>query len=161
MGIRYLRMWMETTFVVTMIMLLKSWIFPFFIYIWFPTNDLSSLMLEWTVLMVGMITCFIYLGLGSSAKYVHQLSIMESFFLFLLIHVPLFLLGFSGWSEIHLVWQNLIGDLFALFAPEQMISEIQLFFIYLLFFLMGRIIQVKDQEPEEKEKQAYLRQVGK
>jgi hypothetical protein len=61
MVMRWGRFGFEVAFVLSMMILLKEWIFPFFISIWFPTNELSAWMYDWTVIMVGIITFFIYL----------------------------------------------------------------------------------------------------
>lgn len=136
----------EACFVLVSITLLKIWVFPFFISIWFPTNDLSSLMLEWTLIMVGIITCFIYIGLGSSAKFSHHLSLSEAIICFIIIHSPLF---FADLLEIKTWWENMIGDLLALFFPKQSLSMGLLFFIYFSLFLLGRGVQVKESRDHQ------------
>ncbi|TCS93380.1 hypothetical protein [Hazenella coriacea] len=148
---RYWRWWIEATFVLISITLLKIWVFPFFISIWFPTNDLSSLMLEWTLIMVGIITCFIYIGLGSSAKFSHRLSLSEAIICFFIIHIPLLLPEWAGMLEIKTGWKNMIGDLFALFFPKQSLPLGLMFSIYFSLFLFGRGIQVQETYDQERD----------
>ncbi|EGK13947.1 hypothetical protein HMPREF9374_0480 [Desmospora sp. 8437] len=81
----------EMVFVLASVIWLKEWVFPFFISQWFPQADTASQMLEWILLVIGVITCFIYVGLGSSAWNHHGLKAGPSLGVFLVIHLPLLL----------------------------------------------------------------------
>ncbi|MBA4496056.1 hypothetical protein ACFO25_16655 [Paenactinomyces guangxiensis] len=146
MDLRYWRLGLETLFVISVIIILKMWVFPFFISIWFPTDDLSALMQEWTVLIVGMITCFVYLGLGSSAKHVYQFSAIRAAALFFIIHLQWLLPVFFLFNDIITVWLRLIGDFVSLFSPGQSFSYPYFVIVYLGLFLLGRGIRVKDEK---------------
>lgn len=141
MDLRLWRLGIEMLFVLSAIIVLKIWVFPFFISIWFPTDDLAAMLQEWTVIMVGIITCFIYLGLGSSAKHVYQLSKREAAAVFLAVHLPVLWPG-----KLYETWVDLFGDLVRLF-----LSQFTFYGAYFLLasfglFLLGRGIRVRDQE---------------
>ncbi|MFC4078075.1 hypothetical protein [Salinithrix halophila] len=145
----------EAGFVIGAVIALKEWIFPFFIWRFFPTGDLAALMLEWMMIMVSVITCVIYLGLGSSARHLHGLSLNRSVFLFLSSHLPLILLcspisrQIPFLSPVHEAakdWGGLIGDGLQLFHP---LLEWDLPLLpggmALVLFLTGRFVQVVDE----------------
>jgi hypothetical protein len=146
-AIRWGRFSLEVAFVISMLIILKGWVFPFFISIWFPTNELSAWMYDWTVIIVGIITCFIYCGFGSSARYHYQFSLLEGILLFLCLH--LFLL-FGMFGEFSRQWSHLLGDLLALFVPASHVEGWQFLLIYLLFFLVGKRVQIDEKETEER-----------
>ncbi len=111
----------EMVFVLASVILLKEWVFPFFISQWFPQADTASQMLEWILLVIGVITCFIYIGLGSSAWNHHGLKVGPSLAVFLAVHFPLLLPALSTVPGIVFtdVWSGLIGDGLRLFNPAR------------------------------------------
>ncbi|SEN28339.1 hypothetical protein [Lihuaxuella thermophila] len=142
MDLRWWRLGMEMLFVLSAIIVLKIWVFPFFISIWFPADDLAAMLQEWTVIMVGIITCFIYLGLGSSAKHVYQLSKREAAAVFLTVHFPVVL-----WAgELYETWVGLIKDLVQLFLSPSSLYGIYFLTACFALFLLGRGIRVKDEQ---------------
>ncbi len=151
----YLRLGCEAIFVLKAIIILKSWIFPFFISIWFPIDDLSSQMIHWTVLMVGVVICFLYLGLGSLSKFGYDLTTWDAFCFFLFFHLPFFL-PFSFMQEAKEIWLRLFGDFLSLFLAQVpfSISPNGIVFFYFLLFFLGRKIQVLEQSAERVEKEA-------
>jgi hypothetical protein len=155
MAMRWGRFSLEVAFVLSMMVIFKGWVFPFFISIWFPTHELSSWMYDWTVIIVGIITCFIYFGFGSSAKYHYQFSLLEGVILFLCLHLFMLFEIFGAFSR---QWSHLLGDLIALFFPASPMEEWQLLFIYFFFFLIGQRVQIHEKETEEK---SYLFVRGK
>jgi hypothetical protein len=149
----YLRLGCEAIFVLKAIIILKSWIFPFFISIWFPIDDLSSQMIHWTVLMVGVVTCFLYLGLGSLSKFGYHFTSRDALFFFTFFHLPFFL-PISFMKEAKETWLSLFGDFLSLFFAQVPFSVSQngIFFFYLLLFFLGRKVQVMEEESEIVEK---------
>ncbi|SFJ58646.1 hypothetical protein [Thermoflavimicrobium dichotomicum] len=142
----YIWLGIEAFFVLMAMILLKIWIFPFFISIWFPTGDLSSQMFTWTMLIMAVMTCFIYLGLGSQAKYLYRLSHSEAIFFFLLFHL-LFYLPNPYLESVQIHWLRLGGDLIFLFSLQPVPFSLQwVVFFYLLFFQIGRSIQVLENQ---------------
>ncbi|MFD1426088.1 hypothetical protein JOD24_002895 [Kroppenstedtia sanguinis] len=141
----------EMIFVLVSVILLKEWVFPFFISQWFPQADIASQMLEWILLVIGVITCFIYVGLGSSAWNHHGLKAGSSLGVFLMIHLPL-LVPIVG-SEVPGMaftdaWSGLIGDGLRLFHPARWtFHPVTLGGIACLLFLLGRKIRVTERKP--------------
>lgn len=142
MDLRLWRLGIEMLFVLSAIIVLKIWVFPFFISIWFPTDDLAAMLQEWTAIMVGIITCFIYLGLGSSAKHVYQLSKREAAAVFLAVHLP----GILWPKELYGAWVGLLEDLVRLFLSQSAFYGIDFLIICFGLFLLGRGIRVRDEE---------------
>lgn len=147
------RLALEMTFVLGTAFILKEWFFPFIIWSWFQTTDLAATLLEWTSIMSGVISYFIYVGLGSSAKYGYGLRPQESFFIFLAFHFPLWL-GFlsyggqpipffpflaAGWYSLTTEWLHLFTSASLLHHPAMT--------VLLSFFLFsfGHLIQVTEQ----------------
>jgi hypothetical protein len=136
------RIWsflLEGWFVLGVLILLKRWIFPFFLQIWFPVGDTASLLAEWTAIMVGCVALAVYIGLGSSAKDRHQFTLFQSLVSFALLHSVLFI------PSLFLEWHRLINDLFALFRFPLREHPI-LFLLPLLFFVLGRTLQMQERE---------------
>lgn len=139
----------EMVFVLASVILLKEWVFPFFISQWFPQADTASQMLEWILLVIGVITCFIYIGLGSSAWNHHGLKVGPSLAVFLAVHFPLLLPALSIVPGIVFtdVWSGLIGDGLRLFNPARWtFHPVTLGGLTCLLFLLGRRIRVTEGE---------------
>jgi hypothetical protein len=147
MVMRWGRFSVEVAFVISMITVLKGWVFPFFISIWFPTNELSSRMYDWTAIVVGMITCFIYFSFGSVTKYEYHFSWLEGILFFSFLH---FFMIFEVFGEFSRQWGHLFGDLITLFIPFVHLEGLQLFFIYLFFFLLGKGVRIREKEIKER-----------
>ncbi|MFD1395024.1 hypothetical protein ACFQ49_00420 [Kroppenstedtia eburnea] len=141
----------EMVFVLASVIWLKEWVFPFFISQWFPQADTASQMLEWILLVIGVITCFIYVGLGSSAWNHHGLKAGPSLGVFLVIHLPLLLpvaLSAVPGTAFTDAWSGLIGDGLRLFNPARWtFHPVTLGVITCLLFLLGRRIRVTEREP--------------
>lgn len=145
----------EMIFVLASVMMLKEWVFPFFVWRLFPTGDLAAQMLEWMMIMVGVITCFIYLGLGSSSKYFLHLSGKEGVYVFCLVHLPFPLIEWSGlnavpglvWLDsVGQSWSGLIGDGMKLFIPMSWAHSAGWLTLFTLFlFIVGRRLKVEDE----------------
>lgn len=135
---RFFNWALEASFVISTLLLLKLWVFPFFIHLWFQGVEPIP---EWTMLIFAVVSCVIYIGLGSSAKYIYGLPWIGALFGVIALHVPLF---FS--KEALAVWQGLLFDGLSLFLPKQTLSSLLLSSIYLGFFLLGRGVFVKEKE---------------
>lgn len=150
LSLRYGRFLSEILFVITMLMLLKSWLFPLFISIWFPADDHSSYILEWVDVMMGLFSVFIYIGFGSIAKHIYHLSVKEAAFLFLCFHLPLFIPKFPFLTY----WEALLSDALNLFHSPLSLHTWQLFFLYYFLYSVGRMVHVvehKHSEPRRKQ----------
>lgn len=149
----------EITFILVVVLLLKEWVFPWLIWLWFPTGDDAARMLEWMVIMVGVITLFAYAGFGSVSAHGYQLSGIEATVTWFLIHLPLAVIFFSPlrtipWlNDIFHAWNGLIGDGLRLFIPELPLETGLIPLICLLFFWMGRSIRVLEKPEQSQEKQ--------
>jgi hypothetical protein len=130
---------LEGWFVFGVLIALKRWVFPFFLQIWFPVGDTASMLAEWTAIMVGCVALVAYIGLGTSAKSLHQLSMNQSIVAFALLHLVLLI------PSVFLEWNWLIGDLFALFRFPLKENPV-LFLFPLLLFLFGRLLQTQMKE---------------
>lgn len=153
----------EMVFVLTWVMMLKEWVFPFFITRWFPAADTASRMLEWILIVISVITCLIYVGLGSSARNHHGLGAASSLMVFLAIHLPLllpdFLLAFS-WIGLADAWWGLVGDGLQLFTPARWtFHPFTLGMVTCLLFLFGRRVKVVERKPEELRRIQSVRKV--
>lgn len=145
----------EMVFVLASVMVLKEWVFPFFIWRLFPTGDMAAQMLEWMMIIVSVITCFIYLGLGSSSKHFLHLTRKEGVYVFCLLHLPFPLMEWSGlnavpgsvWLDsIGQSWSGLIGDGMKLFIPLSWIHSAGWLTLFTLFlFMVGRRLKVEDE----------------
>lgn len=163
MDVRIIRFTIEFYFVIICLYILKTWVFPFLISIWFPVSELSEMLSEWTLLMVGVISVFIYLGLGSAAKWSYGLSWKESSILFFLYHLPLFLIPVPQVRMIAEDWTQLLGELFILFGWDFGGYEALIMVLMFFVFLVGRIIRLRDREDlisgiEMKNKKGVFRQ---
>ena len=143
------RFCLEFLIVIGLVMALKIWFFPLLISFWFPARLVADHLMEWTVLIIGVMMMFIYLGLGSSAKQSHGLSLWQATAVFLGLHLLFFIQTVSVIDLFYLYWKDLIGDLLALFFPKQTIHDWHLVIISFILFLAGRGIQVKEEKPEE------------
>ncbi|WP_142504240.1 hypothetical protein [Melghirimyces algeriensis] len=147
---------LEMVFVPVIIMMLKEWVYPFFIWKWFPVADTASTVLEWVLIVVTVIGCFAYIGFGSSARHIYKLSLPSSIGIYLVIHLPLVLpviLMEAGWSvpslwkDLSLLWWGLIGDGIRLFTPDRWVFHpLTLCFLTALLFLCGRNVYVEEEE---------------
>lgn len=149
----YSRFWLESAFVIINLILLKVWVFPFFISIWFPTNDLASMMLEWTVIMVGIVTLFLYFSLGSIAKHIYHFRSNEASLLLAILHLPLF---FPVLGVISDEWNRLLTDLFSLFSLDLLEWPSSQIWICWGLFLLGRRVVLVDQK-EQKRKRLQMK----
>lgn len=147
---RIWRFTLEFFFVLICIFILKIWVFPFFISIWFPISDLTELLHEWTLLMVGVITLFVYIGLGSTAKWNFHLSWKEASLLFFLYHLPLFILPWEWVQQIKLNWIHLVGELFILFGWKEFGASFTILTTVWVMFLLGRMMKIKEKEDQGK-----------
>lgn len=142
----------EMVFVLASVMMLKEWVFPFFIAQWFPVADTASQMLEWILIVVGVITCFIYMGLGSSARNHHGLGAASSLAVFSAIHLPLLLpdvLSALPWTGLSDAWWGLIGDGLRLFTPDRWtFHPFTLGMMACMLFLFGRRVKVVERESQ-------------
>lgn len=155
----------EMIFTLGSAFVLKEWIFPFIIWQWFFPSDLAATLLEWTVIMTGVICCFIYLGLGSSSRYAYGLRYSESFFVLLVVHLPLGLgllplfkdqpipiLEFlaAGWQSLTMEWLKLLT------SSPLLDSPVIAWLFCTLLFALGRLVQVKEtnvtESPRKKRK---------
>ncbi|MBA4543152.1 MULTISPECIES: hypothetical protein [Thermoactinomyces] len=145
---RYRRIGAEIFLTVAVVISLKQWFFPFLISLWFHDSLIADMVTEWTVLIVGAFTFFIYLGLGSSAKHVHHLPMRQSILGFVIFHLPLLLENAPLVQSFCRDWKNLLGDLLVLFFPWHFFSSLEIFMVYLLLFLFGRVIKITDLDEE-------------
>jgi hypothetical protein len=143
------RFCLEFLIVIGLVMALKIWFFPLLISFWFPARLVADHLMEWTVLIIGVMMMFIYLGLGSSGKQTHGLSLWQATAVFSGLHLLFFIQTVSVIDQFYLYWKDLIGDLLALFFPKQTIHDWHLVIIYFILFLAGRGIQVKEEKTEE------------
>ncbi|SDW59424.1 hypothetical protein SAMN05444487_104218 [Marininema mesophilum] len=142
----------EIGFVLTTVIVLKEWVFPYFIWRFFPTGDMAARMGEWMMIIVGVITCIIYLGLGSTSRQLYRLSVIEAIQVFALIHLPLLIVGWLNLPTTQLftliqgggeAWSRLIGDGIRLFEPSLSLNLMLLSeWIALILFLCGRNLRV-------------------
>ncbi|OYD09709.1 hypothetical protein [Paludifilum halophilum] len=140
----------EMIFVLTVITVLKEWIFPFYIWRFFPSGDLAALMLEWMMILVSVMTCFIYLGLGSTAKHIYGLRRREGWMVFAAVHIPLFLTGFIPFlpSSVFAIWYGLVGDGVQLFTQTSwLIHPGTIILLLCVLFLTGRGLKVVEEKP--------------
>ncbi|SFS94637.1 hypothetical protein [Marininema halotolerans] len=145
----------EIGFVLAMVLILKEWVFPYFIWRFFPTGDMAAKMGEWMVIIVGVILCVIYLGLGSTSRQIYQLSLTQALQVFALIHLPLWLIGglpltlmkpLTWIQEAGKAWSRLIGDGLRLFDPSLSIDLMFLSaWVALCLFLCGRNLRVSEE----------------
>lgn len=158
------RLGVEMTFVLSTAFILKEWFFPFIIWSWFQTTDLASTLLEWTAIMSGIVSWFIYLGLGSSAKYGYGLRFRDSFFVFLTLHLPLWM-GFISYGDqpipiLHLFsngWYSLTTEWLHLFLSSSLIDHPAIpWLLSFSLFALGHLIQITEKRmlnrSEEKRK---------
>ncbi len=136
----------EFLFVIGSVILLKNWVFPLLISFWFPPRLAAEQFLEWTMVIVGTMMVFIYLGLGSSSKQVYRLSLLQAVGVFSGLHLLFFISTFSFVDKIYMYWEYLIRDFFSLFFPRQTFYTWQFVIVYLFLYLAGRTIQVKDEK---------------
>jgi hypothetical protein len=149
---RYRRIGAEIFLIVAVVISLKRWFFPFLISLWFHDSLIAEMITEWTVLIVGAFTFFIYLGLGSSAKHVHHFNMLKSIFGFAIFHFPLLLENLPPIQSFCHDWKNLLGDFLILFFPSHFFSSFEIFIIYLILFLLGRGIKITDFDQENAER---------
>lgn len=151
----------EMLFVLSAVGCLKEWVFPFFIWQWFPSADTASQMLEWVFIVVGVMTLFIYIALGSSAKNSYGLTTVSSLGVYLAIHLPLLLVAPTGgnpsaalwWQKLSVSWWGLIGEGVELFVPARwMFHPYTIFLLAGGLFLLGRWVRVVDEENREEAK---------
>lgn len=147
------RLGIEMTFVLSAAFILKEWFFPFIIWFWFQTTDLASTLLEWTAIMCGVVSWFIYLGLGSSAKYGYKLRLRDSFFVFLTFHLPLWI-GFISYGDqpipiLHLFangWYRLTTEWLHLFFSTPLIDHPTIpWLLSFSLFIVGHLIQITEK----------------
>lgn len=143
---RIMRFAGEGSILVLVLLLFKTQIFPFFIQLWYPTGEHMDKMRDLIFLIVGIITIFIYIGLGSCSRNDFQLSWTTSILVFLLWHFPLL---FSDGLGFAYGWQHLLSDLFALLIPSLRIDALLILGIYLLLFLLGRTLNISESMIEE------------
>lgn len=136
----------EFLFVIGSVVLLKNWIFPLLISFWFPVRFVAEQFLEWTMIIVGAMMVFIYLGLGSSSKQDHRLSLLQAIGVFSGLHLLFFIPTFPFVDQIYIYWEYLIRDFFSLFFPRQTFYTWQFVIVYFLLYLAGRAIRVKDEK---------------
>lgn len=139
----YSRFWLECSFVLLTILTLKIWVFPFFITLWYPTDDLSAQMMEWTVIMVGVVTLFLYLGLGSISKHVYHFGSHEASCLLAVLHLPLFFPLAGIFSD---EWNHLLNDLMSLFSIDLLEFPGSQVWICWTLFLLGRKIALSNKK---------------
>ncbi|TCP69085.1 hypothetical protein [Baia soyae] len=148
MGGRIWHFSLEFFFVLICIFILKTWVFPFFISIWFPISDMTELLHEWTLLMVGVITLFAYVGLGSTAKWSYHLNWKVSSALFCFYHLPLFVLPWTWSQQMQSDWTYLVGELFVLFGFREWDSPFSIFIVSWVAFLFGRWMKIKEKDEQ-------------
>lgn len=136
----------EFLFVIGSVVLLKNWVFPLLISFWFPARFVAEQFLEWTMIIVGVMMVFIYLGLGSSSKQTYRLSLPEAVGVFSGLHLLFFIPAFPFVNQIYIYWEDLIRDFFSLFFPRQTFYTWQFVVVYFLLYLAGRMIRVKDEK---------------
>jgi len=146
----------EFLLVIGLVIALKNWVFPLLISFWFPAHFVADHLMEWTMLIIGVMMIFIYLGLGSSGKHIYGLSMMHATFVFLGLHLLFFIQTVSVIDQFYLYWEDLIGDLLALFFPKQTFYTWHPVIIYFILYLVGRGIRVKDEKIEEHHKKVRL-----
>jgi glucose-6-phosphate-specific signal transduction histidine kinase len=133
----------EMAFVLTMVWLLKEWVFPFWISKLFQNGDATAMMTEWMILMVAVITGIVYIGLGSSAKYQHALSFSNATLIFAAVHGTYWLSG-TFFPLIREGCTGLLGDGIRLFAGGREVEPLIIVTACYLLFLLGRKVNVKE-----------------
>lgn len=146
MGGRIWRFSLEFFFVLICIFILRIWVFPFFISIWFPVSQMTELLHEWTLLMVGIITLFVYIGLGSTAKWSFHLNWKVASFLFCFYHLPLFVLPWDWVQQIRIDWTYLMAELFVLFGWKEWSTSLTVLIVAWTMFLLGRWVKIKEKD---------------
>ena len=111
---------------------LKEWIFPFIIWQWFFPSDLAATLFGMDGDYDRGNLLLYLLGLGSSSRYAYGLRYSESFFVLLVVHLPLGLgllplfkdqpipiLEFlaAGWQSLTMEWLKLLTHLLYLILP--------------------------------------------
>ncbi|PTM58694.1 hypothetical protein C8J48_1282 [Desmospora activa DSM 45169] len=145
----------EMVFVLTAIILLKEWVFPWLIWQWFPIGDDAARMLEWMVMMVAVVTCYAYAGFGSISAHVYGQSTSNSMVMWGLLHLPVLVsltpLNVPLLNEVTHTWYGLIGDGLRLFIPKLPPESGIIPLIALLFFWAGRAIKVSEGNVEKQQ----------
>lgn len=144
----------EAVFVISALIVLKLWVFPFFIHLWFqevlPIPD-------WTMLVFGVVTCVLYIGLGSTAKHIYGLPWIGAMIGFLSLHA-LMLLNLPFIKEAAGAWQGLLLDGISLFLPKQTLSPLFISLIYAGLFIVGRGVAVPEREQGGVKEKRFIRQ---
>jgi hypothetical protein len=139
---RYSQFVSEITFVIAILLLTKYGIFPF-LFGQLTDGEETWRLLVWSQIVFGLLSCFVYFGLGSISRQVYTLTRREAIGCYLLLHLPLFL-PFSLASD----WKRLLTDAWALFLPHASLKMGLVILIYLLLFMGGRCCQMVEQTDE-------------
>lgn len=144
----------EASFILSALILLKLWVFPFFIHLWFQG---VAPIPEWTMLIFAVVTCIVYIGLGSTAKHVYSLPWTGSVLGFVALHAPFFL-NFPFIKGVSSAWQGLVSDGLSLFLPKHILSPFLLASIYAGLFILGRGVVVQEKEEGQTQEKGFIRQ---
>lgn len=83
----------EGSILLLVLLLLKNEVFPFYMSIWYPAGEHAEKMRDLIYLIVGMVTAFVYVGIGSSSRHAFQLSFFQSATVFFFWHSPFIFAG--------------------------------------------------------------------
>lgn len=132
---RMFRLFSEAIFVIFIACVLKGWVFPFFSSVWFLDSSLSLMVHDFSILIFALLICYLYLCLGSSSRFSYRLSFLASFGVWGTTTALLMLLPY----DMRNFWLALFTDGIALFLPG-FYSVFLSVFVYLFFFLLGRML---------------------
>lgn len=136
----------------SIMIMMKMWFFPLMIYLWFPTDDLSSTLLESIDIMTGLFSLLFYIGFGSLTKYQYQFNTLEAIALFVLLHLIILCMV----PFVH-VWSHLLSDAFILYSPSIIGGIWELIGMYFCCFLFGRKLEVKEAQQKLQHQKQRLR----
>ncbi|MBS7529073.1 hypothetical protein IC619_001015 [Hazenella sp. IB182353] len=145
---KIVRLWVEMTVILTIVAGLKLWIFPFFIQLWLPDIHLQSILMEWTAVIIGVMVAFIYIGFGSSAKFVYQLPLSIGIIIFVLFHL-IFIIPFHPLlTFVGEVWNHFMRDVTAPLLRNSVINDSMVFISYLVLYCIGFQVHVKTESAD-------------
>lgn len=144
-------MWMmEAAFVIGMLMLLKKWVFPFFIWQWFGSGDSASNILIGTHIAVAVVTAMVYMGLGSVSKEVYGLPLASALMMESLLHAVFFVPIWPWMAVIRESWIGLLGDGVHLFVSTFRPSYLEMWLGCTGLLMVGRTLRVRETEADVK-----------
>lgn len=149
----------EYLFVFAALVVLKSVLFPFVLWLWFAPGDLTTTLQEATSLIFSVICFMILLGLGSISRYRYRLSLLQVITASLIINLPFLILWAlpttTSWTE---WWWGVFGDGIQLWIPEiSGVKGLLIFPLSLTLMLLGRRFYVRDKEQTPSPKPSKMR----